>query len=163
MNIMVNDTFSIMNNSLVYKATLRKFKTFTKLSVEKTKRLRSFLTFYFLLSTFSLSQVTTEQFYHGARSMAIGGSNVAHQDDAFASFANPAALAQLKSHSTVFAFEQMSGQSYLPHTSFAGAFNLGKKGVFSLSTENLSVTVGSAQLTQETAIGAHYGFFLQKD
>ena len=27
----------------------------------------------------------------------------------------------------------------------------------------MSVTVGGAQLTQETTIGAHYGFFLQKD
>jgi len=163
MNIMVNDQLSIMNDSSVSKVTLWKVQTSEKLSVEKKKRFRSFLTFILFLSTFSFSQVTTEQFYHGARSMAIAGSNVAHQDDAFASFANPAALAQLKTHSIVFAFEKMSGQSYLPHASFAGAFNLGKKGIFSLSAENLSVTVGSAQLTQETAIGAHYGFFLQKD
>ena len=57
----------------------------------------------------------------------------------------------------------MSGQSYLPHASFSGAFVLGDKGVLGLSAENLSVTAGGVQLTQETAVGGHYGFFLQKD
>ncbi|MBC8216135.1 MAG: hypothetical protein H8E64_06455 [Candidatus Marinimicrobia bacterium] len=121
-------------------------------------------TFYLLfISSSLLSQVTTEQIYHGARSMALAGSNVANAKDVFAGFRNPAALTELSRISSAVSFTQASGLSYLPHSMFGVSVPLGKRGTAGISAENLSVSVGSTVLTQEMAIAAHYGFYLQKD
>ncbi|NQU27206.1 MAG: type IX secretion system membrane protein PorP/SprF [Candidatus Marinimicrobia bacterium] len=128
-----------------------------------TKSLIISLSIFFGLSSFIFPQVTTEQLYHGAHSMALAGSNVAHQTDAWAAFANPAGLTRVNGMTAAVAYEENLGQKFLPHSQMTAAMPIGKFGVAGLSLDRLAVSYAGNTLTTELAIGFQHGFFLQQD
>ena len=127
------------------------------------KSLSISLAIFFSLSSFIFPQVMTEQLYHGAHSMALAGSNVAHQTDAWAAFANPAGLTRINGMTAAVAYEENLGQKFFPHSQMTVAMPIGKFGVAGLSLDRLAVSYGGNTLTSELAIGFQQGFFLQKD
>ncbi|MCF7804140.1 MAG: type IX secretion system membrane protein PorP/SprF [Candidatus Marinimicrobia bacterium] len=108
-------------------------------------------------------QVTSSQAYYGARNAALAGSDVAHQDDAWAVFNNPAALSGMQGLSGVFSYENTLGQSFLPHALGAVVYPMENWGSVGLGFENLAVNYVGQDLTSETAVGFYHGFDLQND
>ncbi len=127
------------------------------------KKIRTIIGLIVIVPTVMFSQVTTEQIYHGAQSMALAGSNVASINNAFAVFQNPAGLSRVNQITGAVSYTQTAGLSFFPHSMAAAVLPIGQSGAGGISVENLSVSAGGALLTQETALSAHYGFYVQKD
>jgi len=121
------------------------------------------LIFLLFFSTFVFSQVATDTRYHGARQLALAGSDIAWQQDEFAVFHNPAAGAWLSKSSVGLSYEKLFGLSYLPHVSTVVSSPIGSFGTTSLSYEQMSVSYQSRLLSNEMAVGLSQAFFLQKD
>ncbi len=119
--------------------------------------------FILILLSFIFAQVATEQLYHGAYDMALAGSNVAHQVDAWAALENPAGLARVTGINATLGYNRLYNQSYLPHTMLAAALAVGKFGVAGLALDRIAVSYQDNDLTSETALSLTQGFYLQKD
>ncbi len=127
------------------------------------KSITLYAAFIFYLSSFIFAQVTTEQLYHGAGDMALAGSNIAHQTDAWAAFENPSGLARIEGISGVLGYDRMMSQSYLPHTMLVAALPVGKFGVAGIALDHLAVSYGGNDLSSELALSLNHGFYLQQD
>lgn len=129
----------------------------------KIKTINRVFGLIFIIPVMIFSQVMTEQIYQGAHSMAMAGSNTASTKDVFSVFNNPAGLSQIQSMTGAVSYTQASGLSYFPRSMFAAAFPIGQNGAGGFSAENLAVSFGGVFLSQELALSAHYGFYVQKD
>ena len=109
------------------------------------------------------AQVTSSHAYYGARNAALAASDVAHQNDAWAVFGNPAALSGMESLSGVFSYENTLGQSFLPHTVGSFVAPTEKFGTFGLAFDQMSVNYSGQDLTSELSVGVYQGLSLQKD
>ena len=108
-------------------------------------------------------QVTSYHEYYGARNAAMAGSEVAHPENAWTIFTNPAGLSGVSGITGVFSYENALGQSFLPHTIGALTYTTQKWGTFGVSLDRMAVSYGGNQLTSELAAGVYQGFHLQND
>ena len=116
-----------------------------------------------IFSTIIFAQVATDTRYHGARQLALAGSDIAWQLDEFAVYHNPAAGAWQTQTSIGMSYEKLFGLSYLPHISTVVSSPFTSFGTTSLSFEQMSVSYQSKSLSNEMAVGLSQAFFLQKD
>ena len=121
------------------------------------------LVIYLSFFTIGFGQVTTDTQYHGARQLALSGSDVAWQLDSFSPYHNPAALVWQKNLIFGISYEQLYGYSFFPHVSTAIGFPIKSFGTASVTYENMSVSYQSQKLTSEQAIGLTHAMFLQRD
>lgn len=140
-------------------------------TTEATKRpershltmMKYFFALLILTSGIGYGQVTTSHEYYGARNAAMAGSEIAHPEDGWSIFTNPAGLSALSGISGVFSYENALGQSFLPHTTGALTYSTEKWGTFGVSLDRMAVSYGGNQLTSELAAGVYQGFYLQHD
>ncbi len=109
------------------------------------------------------AQVTSDTQYQGARQLALAGSDIAWEQDAFAVFHNPAGAAWQNNLRVGLGYEHLFGLSYLPHITTAVSVPVGKYGTSSLSFEQLAVSYQSNDLSTENSLGVSQSFFLMKD
>ncbi len=127
------------------------------------KPIRFYLLSFLLLSCCVFAQVTSDRPFAGARALALGGSAVAAQQDAWAAFNNPSGLSRVTGIAAAFGYDNGYGYDFLSHSLFSAVMPVSRFGTVGLMFDRSGVEYGGNTLATETAIGLSHGFFLQKD
>ncbi len=123
----------------------------------------AFYLFIFHLLSCSHAQVTSDRSYYGARNLALAGSAVAAQIDAWAAFNNPSGLAWINSISGAIGYDRGFSQDFLPHSTAVAVLPVGRFGTAGIYLDRSSVSYSGNTLASELALSFCHGFFLQKD
>ena len=102
--------------------------------------------------------------FPSARATAVSNSVVAIVNDVWASYYNPAGLAEIKSYLFGASYQTPFNLSYFKNYFLSGVYPLpGNYGCISLSFQNFAVKYQGNELSAENTIAFSHGFYLMKD
>ncbi len=117
-----------------------------------------------LLMISILSAGAFDDRYPSARATAMSNAYVAVANDVWASYYNPAGLAQLNNYATGFTYQRLFNLNFLKNVFFSAALPLpGSFGGLSVSFENFGVEYEGEWMSSEYTAKLSHGFYLLND